>query len=207
MSVRVNLLPAATKARGKASAQRNGLLAAFAVLLVLLGGVWWWADSQVRAAEDQLASERSRTASLRSEEAELVAFRDLADRRDQSEATISFSMQDEVSLAAIMQDLAAVMPTDTQLESVAVSIPLPADPTSVSIGSLSVTGKTLTSHAPGVERVLIQLDKIVTFDQLYLNSSSLDDAEGRVASFSLDGQVRREARTERYANGLPEVLR
>jgi hypothetical protein len=116
-------------------------------------------------------------------------------------------MADEVSVAALLQDVAAVMPTDTQLEGLNVTLDQRPEDPARAVGVTRLSGRTLTSHAPGVERVLIQLDKIVTFEDLYLNSSVLDDQEERIASFSLDGSVRREARTERYADGLPESLR
>lgn len=207
MSVRVNLLPEATKQRDVAARQRAVAGLVGLLLLAALGGVYWWAQAQVRDAEDRLAAEQDRTTQLRAEEAELAAFRDLADRRDTAATTLSLAMRDEVSLAGLLQDIAAVMPTDTQLEAVAISLP-PAPPDDVVfIGNLTLSGKTLTSHAPGVERVLLQLDKIAGFDELYLNSSSLDDPEGRIATFSLDGQLRREVRTDRYAGGFPEALR
>jgi Tfp pilus assembly protein PilN len=208
MSVRVNLLPEATKARGRASQQRNVLLAGFLVLLAGLGGTYLWATNQVRAAEDELVAQQARTTELRGEEAELIAFRELADRRDESEVLLQTALSDEVSLAGIFQDIAAVLPGDAQLDTLAVTIehdPL-AGPVAP-IGSFNLTGKSLTSHAPGVERVMISLDKVVSFRDLYLNSSLFEEPEVPIASFSLDGALGPEARTERYADGLPEVLR
>ena len=207
MSVRVNLLPEATKQRDHASNQRSIAALAGVTLLAGLGGVFLWASSQVDQAETQLASEQALSTQLRGEEAELVAFRELADRRDASVLTIGAAMADEVSLAGILQDLAAVMPTDTQLENLTVGLSPTGDAPARTVGTMNMSGKTLTSHAPGVERVLIQLDKIATFDDLYVTSSSLDDVEGQVATFALDGQISREARTERYVDGLPEVAR
>jgi len=204
MSVRVNLLPEATRARGRASHQRTVALAAAAGFLVLLGGVYGWAAGQVSAAEEELAVEQARTSELRSQRAELIAFQDLADRRDRAEARLIAALAGEVSAAGILQDLAAVVPSDTQLESLAITI---GGGQGAFVGSFSLTGRTLTSHAPGVERVLMSLDKIASFRELYLNSSRLDDDDERIATFSLDGQLDRSVTTGRYADGLPEVLR
>ncbi len=207
MSVRVNLLPEATKQRGRDNQQRLLAAAAAGVLLLALGGVWWWAASQVRQAEDQLAAEQSVTAGLRAEEAELIAFRDLATRRDLATEVLVASLSDEVSLAGVLQDLAAVMPEDAQIDTLAVNLQGVPERTDV-MGNLVITGQTLTSHAPGVERMLLALEKITTFGDLFLNSSTLDqEQEDPVAGFSLEGAVRAEARTDRYVTGLPGELR
>lgn len=207
MSVRVNLLPEATKQHDRASQQRSLAALAGVVLLAGLGGVYLWSSSQVNQAGEQLIAEQNRTSELRGEQAELVAFQELADRRDLSHDILVTALGDEVSFAGVLQDVAAVMPMDTQLETFAVSIPTVADPASEGVGTLSVTGKTLASHAPGVERVLLSLDKIVSFRNAYLNSSTLDENDERIATFSLDGQIGVEAETGRYANGIPEELR
>jgi Tfp pilus assembly protein PilN len=207
MSVRVNLLPEATKQKDRAAQQRSLVGLAGVVLLAILGGIYAWATMQVNDAEEQLAVEEARTAELRGEQAELVGFQELADRRDRATQTLITAMGSEVSLAALLQDVAAVMPGDAQIESLAINLPPEPDPLVPAVGTLNMTGKTLTSHAPGVERVLLSLDKIVSFRDLYLNSSTLDDPESTVATFSLDGQVGVETRTDRYAEGLPEELR
>ena len=207
MSVRVNLLPEATRQRGRANQQRLLAAGAGGLLLLALLGVWWWSQNEISQAEDRLAAEQSVTAGLRAEEAELVAFRDLADRRDQANEVISASLSDEVSLAGLFQDLAAVMPQDAQLDTLAVTLQEVPDRADV-VGSLVITGQTLTSHAPGVERMLLSLDKVTTFGDLFLNSSTLEeDQVDPVANFSLEASVRVEARTLRYVDGLPGELR
>ena len=207
MSVRVNLLPEATKQRGRANQQRFIALGAAGLLLLILGGIWWWAANQVSQAEDRLAAEQSVTAGLRGEEAELIAFRDLADRREQAVETLSASLSDEVSIAGVLQDLAAVMPADAQMDTLTVTIQRSVERADV-MGNLVITGQTLTSHAPGVERMMLALEKVSTFGELFLNSSTLDTEQvDPVATFSLEGAVRSEARTDRYVDGLPGDLR
>ena len=112
--------------------------------------------------------------------------------------------------------------TDTQLETLAITIDRPGDPSVLGdpgeiappeqpvdapVGAFSVTGKTLTSHAPGVERVLLSLDKIVSFRELHLNSSTLDEQDEPIATFTLEGLIGPDSKTERYADGLPEDFR
>ena len=215
MSVRVNLLPEATKQRGRAAQQLALVLAAVAVLIVALGGVWWWAASQVRQAEDRLATEEAVTAGLRADEAELVAFRDLANRQQQAEDILVASLAGEVSLGGVLQDIAAVMPADAQIDSLSLTMDPDASESPQVVGSLSMTGRSLNSHAPGVEDVLLSLERVATLGGLYLNTSTIQtaqDDEGEaevdpIATFSVDGVIRSEALTERYLEGFPGGLR
>lgn len=204
MSVRVNLLPEATKERSRAAQHRAIAMLVGVVLLAGLGGAYWWATSQVAEAEDRLLAAETRTAELQSESDELQAFGELATRRELSDEVLLSAMASEVSLAGVLQDVAAVTPSDTQFETLTVAL---APTETGTVGTFNMTGKTLTSHAPGVEQMLIQLDKVVSFVDLYLNSSTLDDPADSVATFSLDGQIGPEAATNRYADGLPEELR
>jgi Tfp pilus assembly protein PilN len=207
MSVRVNLLPEATKQRDRAAQQRSLAALAGVALLAGLGGTYLWQTSQVNQAQEELLAAQARTSELRGEEAELAAFKVLADRRELSNEVLTTSLSGEVSVAGFLQDMAAVMPGDAQLETLALTITPPTEPGVTGVGAFNLTGKTLTSHAPGVERVLLSLDKVVSYEQLYLNSSTLDEADERIATFVLDGQLGSTAETGRYAAGLPEELR
>lgn len=207
MSVRVNLLPEATRARSRATRQRNLAAVAGLALLLALGGTYYRVTTQVGAAEELLAAERLRTAELQGEVAELASFRELSDRAEQTEAALVAALGDEISAAGVLQDLAVVMPGDAQLETLSIQLSGPDELDPLTVGGLNLTGKTLTSHAPGVERVLLQLDKVVTFADAYLSSSTLDDPEERIATFSLDGRIGTDALTGRYREGLPEELR
>lgn len=214
MSVRVNLLPEATRARGRASQQRGIAALVGVALIAALAGVWFWGNQQISNAEDELADEEARTAQLRSEQAELVGFEELAERRERADSALSSALSHEVSLAGILQDLAAVTPPDAQFNSLTVQLtPAPepdADEQLQPVGTVNIAGQTLTSHAPGVERLLLSLDKISTLDELYLNSSSLDQDEEQddeIASFSVDATITSQARTNRYEDGLTEELR
>jgi Tfp pilus assembly protein PilN len=207
MSVRVNLLPEATKQRDRAAQQRSIAALAGVVLLAGLGGVYLWQSSQVTQAEEQLVAEQLRSSELRGEQAELVVFQELADRRDRSTEVLQTTMGDEVSVAGILQDVALVMPPDTELETLDVSLAEPEIDGRPTVGTLNITGRTLTAHAPGVERVLLALDKIASLKEPYMNSSTLQETDGRVAVFSIDSQIGQEAETGRYTDGLPKESR
>jgi Tfp pilus assembly protein PilN len=210
MSVRVNLLPEATRHRARASRQQSLLAGSGLVLLAILGAVYWWASSQVSEAETLLAAESAATTELRGEVNDLSGFRDLAQRRDAAGTVLAETMAGEISFAGVLQDLASVMPGDAQLETLALTSERAgangSDP-APTVGIFTATGKTLTAHAPGVERLLLELDKVVGLVDPYLNSSTLDDPDDRVATFSLEGLLGAEVTTGRYHDGLPEELR
>jgi Tfp pilus assembly protein PilN len=210
MSVRVNLLPRETYARQAAARQRGVAGLAGLLLLLLLAGAYWWQTSRVADARDELAAEEQRVTELEAEVAALAEFDELRDRQESSDETIRTTLDGEATFAGILQDLAAVMPGDSQLDSLTVSVGgQSVDDTTrqPTVGSFAATGQTLTSHAPGVERLLLSLDKVASFVDLFVNSSTLDDAEQDIASFSVEGQIGPEVLTGRYQDGLPEELR
>jgi Tfp pilus assembly protein PilN len=210
VSVRVNLLPRETYARQLASRQRAFAAVAGLLLIVLLAGVYWWQASRVADARDELAAEEERVSELNAEVAALVEFEELRDRQETSDETIRTTLDGEATFAGILQDLAAVMPADSQLDSLTVSVgEASMDDTTrrPTVGSFSATGQTLASHAPGVERLLLSLEKVASFVDLFVNSSTLADDEQDIASFSVEGQIGPEVLTGRYEDGLPEALR
>jgi Tfp pilus assembly protein PilN len=210
MSVRVNLLPREAVEKQSAARQRNGVAGGALVLVALLGLLYWWQVSRVNDARDELAIEQARVDELQAEVNALSEFDELQRRRNEADESIETVLSDEVTVAGILQDLAAVMPNDAQLDTLAVTlgqVDAPDGTASNAVGNFNLTGKTLTSHAPGVERLLLSLDKIVSFTDLFVNSSTLEDPEDTVANFSVEGNLGPEVRTERYRDGLPQELR
>lgn len=217
MSTRVNLLPQASRDRRRA-AQQQGVLGgvALAVLLVLIG-LGWWQQSRVDEREDQLAEEQATLTSLQGELAELREFEDLAARAERADEVVAATLSDEVSVTAMLQDIAAVTPSNVWLENLAITIDtaqaaeLGAERRSV--GRLTASGVATEGHAPGLERYLLELDKIAGFFNIYFSDSTLIeedrfvDGDGDESTFSLELDLGRELRTERYEDGVPEELR
>ena len=209
MSVRVNLLPRETRARQVATRQRQGAVGGFVLLVLLLAGVYVWQVSRVNDAQAQLAVEQDETAHLQRQVDDLVEFRDLAQQREEMDTTLQVALGGEASVAGILQDVAAVMPDDTQLDTLNVHLGEEAtDDTTgaATVGSFTATGQMLTSHAPGVERLLRSLDQVAGFVDLSVGSSALDEPDEDVATFSVDGRFSPEVLTGRYVDGLPEEL-
>jgi Tfp pilus assembly protein PilN len=212
MSVRVNLLPQEQTARQAAARQRSGVIVGGAALVLALGGAYWWASGQVSDAETRLAAAESVSAALQVEVDQLAEISELDERRNAAVELLSTTLADEVSMAGLLQDVASVIPSDTQLDALTVDLAVAAPEGELgavpgAVGSVNLTGKTLEAHAPGVERFLLELDKVAGFRDLYVNSSALDDPDERVATYSIDASVGPEALTGRYVDGLPEELR
>jgi hypothetical protein len=210
MSVRVNLLPQETSARQAAARRRVALVAAGVVILAGLGTATVWQNGRIADANDRLADEQAVLSALQAEQAQLREFADLEERLAESDELIAQALGSETSFAAVLQDVAAVMPSDAQLESLTIAVDT-ANPNtgveSTSLGTLVAVGRSLNDHAPGLERMLLELDKVLAFHDLYFTSSVLEDPELPYPTFTVEAQLGPEVLTGRYAEGIPEGLR
>lgn len=201
MSVRVNLLPGDVKA--KANADRSRLLAAAAagVFVLLLGGIWWLQVQQVEEAEARLAAVEATNADLQAQITSLQPFVDLEQRATSAADTVSRALGREISLTAVLQDLSAVLPPNVELTSVSVAAgtepesPAPGG-TQLVEARLNATGRATGGLAPGIERLLIDLDRVSSFDNVYVTSATTD--ENGVVTFALEVELGTEVLTGRY---------
>jgi hypothetical protein len=116
-----------------------------------------------------------------------------------------FYFEPRLTPVLVLQDLAAVMPPDSQLDTLALQLNRPGDPEQP-LGTLNLNGRSVISHA-GVEQVLLQLDKITTFGGLHLNSSTeeeIEELDDPISTFIVEGELGERAATGRYVDGLPE---
>lgn len=208
MSMRVNLLPREVEDRNRAARQRVLVGAGALGLLGVFGLAYLYQLDRVGDAREQLEAEQAEVAALEAEVADLAEFEDLRSRRDAADTLLNTAFDGEVSVAGILQDLAAVYPTDAQLDTLTIAL---TDPNAelgavrVAIGRLTATGATLRGHAPGLERLLLELDKVAGFSNVFFSSST--QSEDGIAAFNLEVDLGDEIRTRRYADGLPEGLR
>jgi hypothetical protein len=214
MSVRVNLLPQEQTARQAAARQRNGVIAGGVAVVALLGVVTLWQNGRVSDAEDRLAAEQTVLAGLQAEENELGEFAELESRTAESDQLIVEALAGESSFAGVLQDVASVMPADAQLESLTLTVAPPVPGTepetgteSASLGTMVAVGKSLNDHAPGLERLLIELDKVAAFHDLFFTSSVLEEPDDPYPTFTVEAQLGPEILTGRYFDGVPEDLR
>lgn len=201
MSVRVNLLPGEVAARGRASRARivAGVLAF--VLVGILGILSLMQRSSINDAREQLASIQAANEELNADIAALQPFADLEARANTSVDLVELALGSEGSLATVLQDLSAVLPPDAQIDNLSVTLPGEAispatGGTRLIYGRLAATGQVTEGIAPGVERLMIDLDRVAAFDNPYVTTSTVDE-EG-VATFSLEVELGPETLTRRY---------
>lgn len=203
MSVRVNLLPRATKESARSTQQR--VIAAVLVFLLLAGltGASLWQRGTLRTAEDELADARQELAAAQAAVAALADYAELERRLDEDRELLVTALGTQVSLAGIMQDLSLVMPAETDLRSLSISLAVVQTEEGVieSVGAINASGESLDGIAPGVERLLIRVDQVAGFRDVFVSSASIDDED--ISTFNLDMQLGPEHLTNRYVDGLP----
>lgn len=205
MSVRVNLLPQATKERDRAGRQRVLAVVLVLALLVALGGATFWQRTQLGTAEDELADAQQELSLAQAEVQELAEFANLADTLAEVDEVVAMTLGDQASFAGVLQDLALTMPEDSALTSLSVQFAGRGEETQDGIGLANLAVETVTGVAPGVERLLLSLERVAGFADVHLGSATVDEED--VTTFSLDVQIGREHYTERFRDGLPEVRR
>lgn len=207
MSVRVNLLPQATRERDRASRQR--VLAGVVVLAVVaaLGAVSFWQRGQLRTAEDDLATAQAELAVAQAEVEELAEFANLADSLAEADEIVVTALADQSTLAGVLQDVALTMPDDSALTNLSVSFAGRDEETgnSIGIGTVNASVETIANIAPGVERLLLSVERVAGFNEVHLSGATVDDED--ITTFNLDAAIGPEHHTERFRNGIPEVDR
>lgn len=204
MTARVNLLPGTIAESNAASRQR--VFAGLVVLLVIvaLAAATFFQRGVLNDAEDELAEAQAELAAAQQEVAELAIYVDLEQRLRETDDLLTSVLADEASLAAILQDVAMVTPPEGAFTSMEVTFDH-TDTPSLNVGTFSANAEVLASHAPGVERFLLHLERPAGFRNPYPGGSTID--ENDIAEFPVSVQLGPEYRTERYADGLPEELR
>lgn len=213
---RVNLLPREAEEREAGRRAMAGLVVAGLLFLAVLAGLFFFQNSRVNDAKDRLETARAERDEAQAEVRELQAYADLEDRRDLMTEVVQTTMSAEASIAGVLQDVAAVMPNEAALTSLTVSI-LPApeegeefDFGGPAYGRILGQGETLRGHAPGVERFILELDKIAAFFNIFVSSSTLETGENvpiDITTYSFEAELGPEVFTGRYLDGLPEALR
>lgn len=207
---RVNLIPREIEERNRA--RRQWILAGIGglVLVGLLVIAYLFQLGRVSDAQDRLEAEQQIIADLQAELDTLEEFRELETRLETACGLLEVALGDEITMAGAMQDLAAVVPSDTEIDTLTITVEpdaeAPLGATRIPIGSVLATGMTVNSHAPGLERLLLELAKVAAFDNVYFTQAVLDEATGAVG-FSIDVGLGPEIRTLRYVDCLPEELR
>jgi hypothetical protein len=201
MSVQVNLLPHAITKQARAVRRRNASIAAAAALVGVMGALTVVQGAAVTTSEQNLAAGQDANRVLQARVGELAPFADLEKRRVDAAAEVSAAMGPEASVAGILQDLAAVLPPTAELQTLSLTIsPEPTLPqaggTRLSHGRLILAGRVLVGLAPGLERLMLDVERAAAFDNVFGGGASVDEFD--VTTFSLDMDLGPEVRTKRY---------
>jgi hypothetical protein len=212
MSVKVNLLPEGTRVRAKQDQQRLVAIGGFVLLVVALGAGYAYQVDRVSDAQLELAAANEVIALNQRELAALAPFEQLETSLALSDEALTTALSSEISLAGVLQDAALVTPADVALTSLefVTTDPIPTADGQVirpAVARLIVTGETTADHAPGLERMLVEYDKISSLFNAHLASTTVDEEQPDVLIFTLEADLGENARTGRYATGLPEELR
>lgn len=197
--VRVNLLPSEVGQKNAARRLQGLVGVAGLGVLGLLALLYFWQVGQVNDAREVLEAEQAVVADLRDDVQELSEFQRLRNQGDTVNSMISALLSGEVSYAGILQDFAAVMPSDAAVEDISIA----AD--EAGGAEFGASGVSLLGHAPGLERLLISMEKAAAFENVFFGSSSID--ENGFATFDFSFQLTPLILTNRYIDGLPEVMR
>lgn len=199
MSVSIDLLPPEVHAGRE---QRRNLQALAGVLALLVATLALVQVNQLRrvdVAEAAREVAEAELAQLRAQEAALGEFGQVETALETARLQLATVLGDEVGLAGILQDLAAVIPSDAAFDNVTIDTQAGDD-----VALIQLSGETRQGVAPGVERLLVSLDKVDAFVRTQLSATA---ADGEYTAFDLVVQVGPPALTGRYVDGLPEELR
>lgn len=208
MSVRVNLLPREIEERR--AARRTTGISVFAVILfvALLGVLYVLKLNEIRDAEEEREVVRSEVAQLEAQIAELEQFRRLAEELEARNALLADAMGAEVSFARVLNDLSLAFPTSSSLRTLTATLQDPVPPPGAeqpSVMSVAFNGYSVERYAPGVEVVIVEFDRVPIFFSTYVTNAQEEELhDSDVTGFTGSVQLNEEARTRRYADGLPE---
>ena len=214
MSARVNLLPREIAERARTRRTASWTVGAVAVFAALLGLLYLAKLGDVNAAREVRDATQQVVTERQAELASLEEFAELDRQVTARNQLLSAAMATEVSWARIFNDLALTFPGSGSLLSLQAAVEgaevagetgaAPADPNSKSIASVSFEGYSVERFAPGVERVLLKFGDVSMFFNSYLSAANDDDENRRgTTRFVGEFQLNKDARTGRYADGLP----
>ena len=214
MSARVNLLPREIEERARTRRSASWTIAGVAVFAALLGVVYLGKLGAVNGAREERDAAQGRVTELEAELATLQEFAELDREVKARNELLAAAMATEISWARTFNDLALTFPASsslTGLEATALggasAEPTAQQPENVSPGTvatLTFNGYSVERYAPGVERVLIKFSDVGMFTNAYLSQAATELIEGTlVTAFNGSLEMTEDARTGRYADGLP----
>jgi hypothetical protein len=147
---RIDLLPRQLVEQRLVRRQRSGIGAGFLVLLAVLG-IWYVLETQelsdAQAAADQ---ERATATGLRAQRAQLQPLADLEAQIAAAEQLRATVYRNEIRFSGVMRDIAAIVPDDVWLTSMAAAFNSAGNvPTTGGASTTAPAGATAAATTPG----------------------------------------------------------
>jgi hypothetical protein len=146
---RIDLLPRQLVEQRLVRRQRSGIGAGFLVLLAVLG-IWYMLETQelsdAQAAADQ---ERATATGLRAQRAQLQPLADLEAQIAAAEQLRATVYRNEIRFSGVMRDIAAIVPDDVWLTSMAAAFSQTGNAPTTGGASTPPAGATAAATTPG----------------------------------------------------------
>lgn len=221
MSARVNLLPREIEERARTRRSASWTILGVALFAVVLAGIYFMKLGAINDAEAERDDAQAQVTQLEAQKATLQQFADLDAEVKERNTLLAAAMATEISWARAFNDLALTFPASSSLTGLEASVEgttaaaggaasgsagsgAAADANARSIASMEFEGYSVERYAPGVERVLLKFSDVGMFFNSYLTTAATElRAETSVTTFNGSLQMTDDARTGRYAEGLP----
>ena len=214
MSARVNLLPREIEERARARRTASWTVGAVAVFTALLGLLYLAKLGDVNAAREDRDAAQQQVTERQAELASLEEFAELDRQVTARNQLLSAAMATEISWARVFNDLALTFPGSSSLLTLQGAVEGAdesgdtgagaVNPNSKSIANVSFEGYSVEQFAPGVERVLLKFSDVGMFFNAFLSTATTEPRNDTlITRFAGQFQLNKDARTGRYADGLP----
>lgn len=209
-TVKVNLLPREYEVQARERRVTGLTVVLVLVFVAVLGVVYFLKVGAVDQARAERDAEQAEVSRLTAELAQLEEFRELADRLQARNDLLAFAMANEISWAAMLNDLSLTFPASASLRTLTGQFDDPEEPGAgeidpgTRVAAMVFSGYSVERLAPGVEIVLIEFDKGRAFFNSFVTSSAVEEiGNAEVQGFDGSVQLDENAFTRRYEAGLP----
>lgn len=168
--------------------------------------------SEVARAEQARDEARTEVAALETEVARLDEYAKLAERLENRSTLLASAMEKEIAFSHVLNDLSLAFPANASLHTLTITAAEAADLAAQtgeidfgrSVASAEFSGYSVERYAPGVETVLLDVDRIPAFFNPFLTTAAAEEiGEAEVTNFTGSVLLNSDAYTGRYAEGVP----
>lgn len=206
----VNLLPPELAEQALERRITQYTIAGVLVFLCILGLAYFLRLHAVARAEDAREEAQVEVARLESELAELDEYRQLVELMENRSTLLASAMEKEISYSEVLNNLSLAFPANASLLTLTIAVAEPVAPAAgqIDFGEFIATGEfsgySIERYAPGVEAVLLDIDRTPSFFNAFVTTAAKEQlAETEVTNFNGTVSLDSGAYTGRYADGLP----